>query len=148
VNGSGTNLCGIGLGRQVISVSFMVARSPLESDRRGLLQRRGSDGGLASATGRRFKSNNSFLWRRLTASGSSPNTSFLSPRCPPTLLAPIGLCRAISSRNFCAPIRHHFSCKQESLQRKADIQVPANDSFRGPTTREEAVRAVRDRSET
>jgi hypothetical protein len=67
-----------------------------------------------------FKSNNSFLWRRLTASGSSPNTSFLSPRCPPTLLAPIGLCRAISSRNFCTPIRHHFSCKQESLQRKAD----------------------------
>ena len=28
------------------------------------------------------KSNNSFLWRQLTASGPSPNTYFLSPGCP------------------------------------------------------------------
>jgi hypothetical protein len=30
-----------------------------------------------------FESNNSFLWRQLTASESSPNTLFLSPKCPP-----------------------------------------------------------------
>jgi len=29
-----------------------------------------------------FKSHNSFLWRQLTASGTSPNNYFLSPRCP------------------------------------------------------------------
>src|SRR5437588_4116562 len=29
-----------------------------------------------------FKAPNSFLWRQLTASGPSPNTLFLSPRCP------------------------------------------------------------------
>ncbi|SRR6266567_6378292 len=28
------------------------------------------------------KSHNSFLWRQLTASGTSPNTLFLSPLCP------------------------------------------------------------------
>ena len=33
-----------------------------------------------------FKSNNLFLWRQLAASGPSPNTFFLSPRCPPAQL--------------------------------------------------------------
>src|SRR6266550_4082594 len=32
-----------------------------------------------------FKSNNSFLWRQLTASGTSPNTLFLPPPLSPTL---------------------------------------------------------------
>jgi hypothetical protein len=43
------------------------------------------------------KSNNSFLWRQLTASGPSPNTYFLSPGCPHHCLRLACLCPDITA---------------------------------------------------
>src|SRR5260370_21707542 len=63
-----------------------------------------------------LKSNNSFLWRQLTAPGPSPNSLFLSPECPQHYLRPSSMPRHTSrskpTRTNRIVFANHPSCRR------------------------------------